>query len=149
MPALKFFWYDGELLPPRPAELEPGRKMGDSDGGVLFVGTKGKLMCGCYGSNPRLIPESNMKAYQLPEKTIPRSPGIHAEWIAACKGGPPTTSNFDYAGKLTETMLLGNIAIRMAPHHTILKWDGPNMRVTNLDEANQFIHKEYRKEWTL
>ena len=149
MPALRFFWYDGELLPPRPAELEPGRKMGDSDGGVLFVGTKGKLMCGTYGSNPRLIPESKMKAYEVPKKTIPRSPGIHAEWIAACKGGPPTTSNFDYAGKLTETMLLGNIAIRMAHHHTILKWDGPNMRVTNLEEANKFVHKEYRKGWVL
>jgi hypothetical protein len=90
-----------------------------------------------------------MKEYELPEKTIPRSPGIHAEWINACKGGPPTTSNFDYAGKLTETMLLANIAIRLAPKNTVLKWDGPNMRVTNLEEANQYIHKEYREGWKL
>ena len=149
MVPLKFYWYDGNILPPRPADLEPERKMGDGGGGVMFIGTKGKLMCSTYGSNPRLIPETKMKAYTLPEKTIPRSPGIHAEWIEACKGGPATTSNFDYAGKLTETMLLGNIAIRLASRNTILKWDGPNMRITNLEEANQFIHKEYRKGWTL
>jgi predicted dehydrogenase len=149
MPPVKFMWYDGGISPPRPPELEPGRKMGDGGGGVIFVGTKGKLMCSTYGNNPRIIPEPKMKEYELPEKTIPRSPGIHAEWINACKGGPPTTSNFDYAGKLTETMLLANIAIRLAPRNTVLKWDGPNMRVTNLDEANQYIHKEYREGWKL
>jgi predicted dehydrogenase len=149
MVPLKFYWYDGRILPPRPADLEPERKMGDGGGGVMFVGTKGHLMCSTYGSNPRLIPETKMKAYTLPEKTIPRSPGIHAEWIEACKGGPATTSNFDYAGKLTETMLLGNIAIRLASRNTILKWDGPNMRITNLEEANKFVHKEYREGWTL
>jgi predicted dehydrogenase len=149
MPPVKFMWYDGGISPPRPPELEPGRKMGDGGGGVIFVGTKGKLMCSTYGNNPRIIPEPKMKEYELPEKTIPRSPGIHAEWINACKGGPPTTSNFDYAGKLTETMLLANIAIRLAPRNTVLNWDGPNMRVTNLDEANQYIHKEYREGWKL
>ena len=90
-----------------------------------------------------------MKEYKMPKKTIPRSPGIHEEWIEACKGGPPTTSNFDYASKLTETMLLGNIAIRMADKNTILKWDAKNMKVTNLEEANQYVHREYRKGWTL
>jgi hypothetical protein len=149
MPSVKLSWYDGGLMPPRPEELEPGRKMGDRDGGIIFIGKKGKLMCGTYGSNPRLIPESKMQEYDLPEKTIPRSPGIHAEWIGACKGGPPTTSNFNYAGKLTETMLLGNVAIRMASRNSILEWDSSNMRITNLEEANQFIHKEYRKGWEL
>jgi hypothetical protein len=147
MPAVKFIWYDGGIKPPRPSDLEPGRKMGS--GGVIFVGTKGKLLCSTYGSNPRLIPETKMKEYELPDKTIPRSPGIHAEWINACKGGPATTSNFDYAAKLTETMLLANIAIRLASRNTVLKWDGPNMRVTNLEEANQYIHKEYREGWKL
>jgi hypothetical protein len=115
----------------------------------VFYGTKGKLMCSVYGNNPRLIPEPKMKEYTLPEKTIPRSPGIHEEWIAAIKGGPPTGSNFDYASKLTETMLLGILALRMGDQNKILEWDGPNMRVTNLEEANNFIHKEYRKGWTL
>jgi hypothetical protein len=106
-------------------------------------------MCSTYGNNPRIIPETKMKEYKLPEKTIPRSPGIHAEWIEACKTGGKTTSNFDYASKLTETMLLGNIAIRLASKNTVLKWDGPNMRITNLEEANNYIHKEYRQGWKL
>ena len=147
MPPVKLHWYDGKILPPRPHELEPGRKMGG--GGVIFTGTKGKLMCSTYGSNPRLIPETKMKEYELPEKSIPRSPGIHAEWIEACKNGSTTTSNFDYASKLTEMMILGNIAVRMASKNIVLEWDGPNMRVTNSEEANNYIHKEYRKGWSL
>ncbi len=149
MPPVKLHWYDGRILPPRPAELEPGRKMGDGGGGVIFIGTKGKLMCSTYGSNPRIIPETKMKEYDRPEKSIPRSPGIHAEWIEACKNGGETTSNFGYASKLTEMMLLGNIAVRMSPKNKILEWDGPNMRVTNVEEANELIHKEYRKGWSL
>jgi len=90
-----------------------------------------------------------MKDFDPPTKTIPRSPGIRKEWIAACKTGSPTTSNFDYAGKLTETMLLGCIAIRIADKYTTLQWDGPNMRFTNLDMANQYIDKKYRKGWSL
>ncbi len=149
MPPVKLMWYDGGLMPQRPGDLEAGRRMGDGGGGVLFIGTKGKLMCSTYGENPRLIPETKMKAYQLPEKTIPRSPGIHEEWIAACKGNGKTTSNFDYAGKLTETMLLGNIAIRMQKSNTILQYDAVNMKISNLEEANQYLRKEYRKGWVL
>jgi predicted dehydrogenase len=149
MPPVTMKWFDGRILPPRPDDLEPGRKMGDGGGGVMFYGTKGKLMCSTYGNNPRLIPETKMKAYKLPEKTIPRSPGIHAEWIEACKTKGTTTSNFGYAGKLTEMMLLGNIAVRLQYKNTVLKWDGPNMRFTNLDEANQYIHKTYREGWSL
>ena len=147
--ALVLNWYDGEIMPKRPPELEAGRRMGDSDGGILFVGESGKIMCGCYGSNPRLIPEKKMKEFKQPAKSIPRSPGIHAEWIQACKNGTQATSNFGYAGKLTETMLLGNLAIKMAVRNTVLKWDGPNLRVTNIDEANDYVHFEYREGWTL
>jgi hypothetical protein len=136
-------------MPCRPAELENARMMGSQEGGTLFIGDKGKLMCSTYAENPRLIPESKMQEYTLPAKTIPRSPGIREEWIAACKGGPPTTSNFDYAGKLTETMLLGNLAIRLKERNTILQWDSVNLRVTNLDEANEFIHIKYQKGWEL
>jgi predicted dehydrogenase len=149
MPPVKLTWYDGGLMPPRPDDLEPGRMMGDKGGGVLFVGTKGNLMCSVYGENPRLIPETKMKEYKLPEKTIPRSPGIHEEWINACKGNGKTTSNFDYASKLTETMLLGNLAIRMQKSKTILQYDHVNMKITNLEEANQFLSSEYRKGWSL
>jgi hypothetical protein len=148
-PPVKLKWFDGGLLPPRPEELEPGRMMGEKGGGVIFIGTKGKLMCSVYGQNPRLIPETKMKEYKRPEKTIPRSPGIHQEWIAACKGEGEATSHFDYAAKLTEMMLLGNIAIKLKDRKTIFEYDGPNMRFTNSEEANQYLHKEYRNGWSL
>jgi predicted dehydrogenase len=149
MPAVDLNWYDGGMMPKRPEELEAGRRLGDSDGGVLFVGKKGKLMCGCYGKSPRLIPETRMKEYKLPPKTIPRSPGIHEEWIAAIKNGGQTTSRFDYSAKLTETMLLGNIAMRLADKNVILKYDSKNMTFPNLPEADQFLTKEYRPGWSL
>ena len=149
LPAVKLTWSDGGIMPKRPAGIEPGRKMGDSDGGVLFIGDKGLLMCGCYGSNPRLVPESFMKAYQLPEKTIPRSPGIHQEWIQCIKEGKQATSNFEYASRLTETMMLGNIAIRMASKNTPLAWDGEKGEVTNLPEANEFVMREYQNGYKL
>ena len=90
-----------------------------------------------------------MKEYKRPEKTIPRSPGIHEEWVAACKGEGETTSHFEYAGKLTEMMLLGNIALKLQDKKMVFQWDGPNMQFTNSEEANQFLHKEYRKGWSL
>ncbi|MBC8346912.1 MAG: Gfo/Idh/MocA family oxidoreductase [Candidatus Marinimicrobia bacterium] len=149
MVPVKMVWYDGGLMPPRPKELEPGRKMGDGGGGVLFYGTKGKMMCSTYGNNPRIIPETAMKEYQRPKKSIPRSPGIREEWIEAIKGGSPTTSHFEYASKLTETMLLGCIALRVKDNNMALEWDGKKGQFTNYDEANAFIHKEYRDGWTL
>ena len=149
MVPVKLVWYDGGLRPPRPEDLKDGERMGDNGGGVLFVGTKGKLSCGTYGSDPVLLPEARMKDFDPPPKTIPRSAGIREEWIAACKTGSPTTSNFDYAGKLTETMLLGCIALRIADKNTTLQWDGPNMRFTNLDMANRYIDKKYRKGWSM
>jgi hypothetical protein len=136
-------------MPPRPEELEPGRKMGDEDGGVLFYGTKGKIMCGCYGSSPRLIPETKMKEYKQPAKTIPRSPGIHEEWIEAIKGKGTANSNFEYSSKLVETMMLGNIAIRMAEKNTALEWDGDKGEITNVPEANEYLIRKYAKGWSL
>jgi len=147
MPPVKLTWYDGGIRPPQPEELEPGRRMGSDNGGTLFVGEKGKLVCGCYGNSPRLIPEAKMAAYKRPPKTIPRVRGHHQDWVQACKGGKPACSNFDYAGPLTETVLLGNLAIRNPGKK--LYWDGPNMRFTNNDEANKYIHRKYRQGWTL
>jgi len=149
MPPLKLTWWDGGLMPPRPEDLEPGRMMGDSGGGVLFVGDKGKIMCSTYGNNPRIIPESKMMEYKRPEKTIPRSPGIHEEWVEAIKAGKKSTTDFSYSGLLTETMLLANIAVRAKKHKTVLEWDGAKMEFTNLPEANEFVHKEYRLGWSL
>lgn len=149
MPPVAFTWYDGGLMPERPEELEEGRMMGNRDGGVLFVGAKGKLMCGTYGKSPRLIPETKMQAYTQPAKTIPRSPGIHEEWIAAIKSGSSTTTSFEYSAKLTETMLLGNVALRMADKNVTLQYDGKNMTFPNLPEADQFLASEYRPGWSL
>jgi predicted dehydrogenase len=146
MPAVRLTWYDGELMPARPQELEEGRRMGSRNGGALFVGDKGKLVCGCYGKNPRLIPERKMQAFERPAKTIPRVKGHHEDWVQACKGGKPACSNFDYAGPLTEVVLLGNLALRTGKG---LDWDGRNMRVTNVPEANQYVRREYRAGWTL
>lgn len=148
-PPVRLTWYDGGLTPPRPEELEEGRRLGAAGGGVLFVGDKGKMMCSVYGSNPRIIPETKMREYKRPKKTIPRSPGIHEEWIEAIKNGTQPTTHFDYAAKLTETMLLGNIAIRMADRNKILHYDGKKMQFTNMPEANQFLSREYRPGWSL
>jgi len=122
-------------------------------GGVIFVGDKGKLVCGSYGSSPRLIPESRMKEYKRPAPSIPRSVGHHKEWVEACKGGKPAGSNFDYAGPMTEVILLGNVAVRMSlktlEKGLHLEYDGPNMKITNLPEANEFMHRRYREGWSL
>jgi len=147
MPPVTLVWYDGGNMPPRPQELEPDRRLGDNDGGSLLIGDKGKILApGWCAESPRLIPESKMKEYKLPPKTIPRSPGHHQEWIAACKGGKPPTANFDFSGPLTEVLLLGNIAIRTGEK---LLWDGPNMKITNIPEANKYIRRQYRQGWTL
>ena len=144
LPAVKVFWYDGGLKPTRPAELEPERQLRND--GTIFVGDKGKIMCGRSGSGGRLIPETKMQAYQRPEKTIRRVKGHHVDWIEACKGGDAASSNFDYSGPLTEMILLGNLAIRAGSK---LEWDGPNMKVTNVPQANQYVRREYRKGWSL
>ena len=149
MPPVKLIWYDGGLMPPRPHDIEPGRMMGDDGGGVLFVGDKGHLMCNTYGESPRLVPETKMQEYKRPEKTILRSPGIHEEWIEAIKAGKKSTTDFSYSAALTEAMLLANIAVLMQDKYTKLEWDGEKMEFTNLPEANQYLHKEYRQGWSL
>ncbi len=149
MPPVKLTWHDGGLMPPRPHDIEPGRMMGDDGGGVLFVGNKGNLVCSTYGRNPRIVPETKMQEYKRPEKTIPRSPGIHEEWVEAIKAGKKSTTDFTYSAVLTEAMLLANIAVLMQDKYTKLEWDGEKMEFTNLPEANRFLHKEYRQGWSL
>lgn len=125
--------------------------MGDSDGGVLFIGDKGKLVCGCYGKSPRLIPETAMQAFHRPEPTLERIPegenGHEADWLRACKGGRPAASNFDVSGPLSEMVLMGNLAVRF-PYRRLL-WDGAKMEVTNDKDANGYVRRHYREGWTL
>jgi len=137
LPPVTLTWYDGGLKPARPKDLEPGRGMDD----VIYFGEKGTLM------GHRLIPESRMKAYGRPPRTLPRSPGHYKEWIDACRGGPPAGSDFvDHAGLLSEVCLLGNVAVRTQRK---LTWDGPNMKVVNDAEANRYLHRQYREGWSL
>ncbi len=149
MPPVKLTWWDGGMLPEQPEELEVGTTLRLEDGGgTIFVGEKGKLVCGTYSDSPRLIPESKMAAYKRPEKTIPRVKGSHEQnWIDACKGGPPACSNFEYAGPFTEAVVMGNLAVRF-PGRKLL-WDGPNMKMTNVQEANQYVFSPYRAGWSL
>lgn len=136
-PPLKLTWYDGGLQPALPEELQP-RKRGYE---TIYIGEKGKI----YGH--RIIPEAKMKAYGRPPKTLPRSPGHYKEFVDACRGGPPAGANFPaHAGILTETCLLGNVALRAGKK---LYWDGPNMKITNDTDANQFLHRQYRAGWSL
>ena len=139
-PSVEMTWWDGGMLPRRPDELEPERKMEGRDG-MLYIGEKGKIM------DHRLIPESKMEEYGKPPKVLPRSPGHHREWVNACKGGEPAGSNFvDHAGLLAEVVLLGTAAIRTQGR---LYWDPENMRFTNNDQANQYLRSPYREGWSL
>ena len=147
LPPVKLHWYDGGLLPARPDEFEQDRDL-DAEDGIIFVGDKGKMfVAGWGGERPRLIPESRNKEYQRPPQTLPRSIGHHKEWIEACKGGPPPRSNFDFAGPLTEAVLLGALCIRNGGEK--LTWDNANLKITNVAEANALLHYEYRKGWSL
>ena len=145
MPPCKLTWSDGGLRPPRPDALPEGQKMGDN--GRLLVGDKGFIL------GNQVFPESCAKDAAKIEHTIPTSPGHYREWINAAKGGKPAGSNFDWAGPLAESVLLGNVALRVKLREDLtlyrLLWDGPNLKFSNLDEANKFIHREYRSGWTL
>ncbi|MBE3070473.1 MAG: Gfo/Idh/MocA family oxidoreductase [Planctomycetes bacterium] len=143
MPPVRVTWYDGGLRPPRPEGLDAGRNLPAE--GLLFVGDKGAILCGFTGENPVVIPESRRKAYTLPPKTLPRSPGHDREWIDACKGGPkPPGANFGFSGPVTEAILLGNVALRTGER---LVWDGPGLKATNA--AAPLIQPEYRQGWSL
>lgn len=150
-PAVKFTWYDGGLKPPEPEELEgtaPSPGGGDEDNeGLLFIGDRGKILCRFNGGRPRLIPEAKMTAYKQPPKTLPRSPGNEREWLDACKGGTVKPGgNFEFEGMVSETLLLGNVAVRSGQK---LDWDRLNLRVTNSDSAQKFVHPERRTGWEL
>lgn len=159
-------WYDGGVLPVLPDEMLPGEPFGNSDGGILFIGTKGKLLFDCYGENPRLLPLKLMGEITMPKQTIARVPeGHYLQWVNACMAGygkAKTSSSFDYAGPFAESVLIGNLAIRswnfetknekgrsVYPGRKKLIWDAKAMKITNFDEANQFVKREYRPGWSL
>jgi predicted dehydrogenase len=147
MPPVKIHWYDGGLTPPRPDGLGEGRDLtGEANEGLLFVGDRGTILCGFTGENPHLLPESKMKTFQPPPKTLPRSIGHDREWIEACKGGKPAGANFEFEAPITETILLGNVALRVGKR---LSWDTGDLKVTSVPTAQPYVSPEYRPGWTL
>ena len=151
MPPVTFTWYDGGLKPPRPEELEENRAFRgegeEEDEGLLFVGDRGKILCGFNGANPKLIPRAKMDSYQQPAKTLPRSPGNEREWLDACKGGKVKPGgNFEFEGMVTETLLLGNVATRAGQK---LHWDRANMKIVNSELAQKYVRPERRSGWEL
>ena len=167
-PPVEMIWYDGGIKPKRPDELLPEEPMAELDGGIIFEGTRGKLMAGLFGRNPTLLPTKKMKEVTLPTSKFPfvekGSDGHQQQWVKACKKGygAYTSSAFEMSGPLTETVLMGNLAIRSYnysetnskgnktyPGRKKLLWDGPNMKITNFDPANQFVKRNYREGWKL
>ena len=147
MPPVKLVWYDGGLRPPRPEGLPDGEVMGAN--GRLLIGDEGFIL------NSKIFPEKRRREFANVPRTLPRSPGHHKEWILACKGQyKEPGSNFPHwAGRLTEVVLLGNVALRMELRELLtrvrLRWDPKGFRFTNLPEANEFLHRKYREGWSL
>ena len=134
---VRVIWYDGGLQPPFPREMA-GEKT--TEDGVLYIGSKGKML-----RSKILTPDRAKKFVNLPKK-LPRRPGVYGEWMIACQGGEPAGCNFDWAGPLTDFVLLGNIAIRTG---ATLDWDAASGRFSNHDAANRLLHQEYRTGWKL
>jgi predicted dehydrogenase len=153
-PAVKMTWYDGGLMPPRPDSL-PNDIVLDRSGGGYFVGTKGILMYDTYGNNPRFYPESLKEAGDRVPVTIERVPvpatggAQHmSAYMNAIMGKGKPSSDFAYATRLTETMLLGLVALQSGQGRKLL-YDGANMRFTNVPEANQLLTRTFRNGYSL
>ena len=144
MPEVKITWYDGGLTPDRPLEMEDGEMMGDRDGGVLFVGTKGKIICGCYAKNAKRLPTKEFADYnvEIKERRVRGGIGGHEkDWILACKKNPEERhlpkSHFGFAGPFNEVVVMGTVAARLAGLQRTLEWDGENMKFTNIGKEDK------------
>jgi predicted dehydrogenase len=145
MPECTLHWYDGNIKPPKPAELDlDNRDMPDE--GLLFVGDRGKILADFSGGSPRIIPEKRMKEYTRPPKTLPRPIDELDQWIGACKGGNPSDANFEAVSPISETISLGTIAQRIAKK---IMWDTQSKKISSPSEANEFMYRKYRKGWEL
>ena len=144
-PAVKMTWYDGGLTPPKPVEM--GDEELNKGGGVLYIGTKGKLLHDTYGFNPRLLPKSLHESVGKPKETYARITTSHEmNWIDAIRGTQKTTSPFEYSGKLTEIMLLGVAALNAGRK---INFDGAAMKVTNVADSDALLKRKYRAGWEL
>jgi predicted dehydrogenase len=148
LPPVRFTWYDGGKLPAR--ELFDGVALRNNElpkNGTIMVGDKGKIVLRDWNANNfLLLPQEKFAEFKGPAQSIPRAESHYKEWIAACKGGPPAMSNFDYAAALTETALLGNLALRCGRR---IEWDAKNMKAIGCAEADALIRPSYRAGWSL
>ena len=143
LPPVKVTWCDGGLRPPRPDELEAGHPMRDA----TYYGDKGIIDHGSHGAMPELIPAD--RDFKGPDPWIPRTGNIFEDWIDAIKNGKKSCNDFSIAAKVTEIMLLTNIAVLHQRDNVTLEYDAENMKISNLPEANNLFHYEYRSGWTL
>lgn len=168
MVACKFYWYDGGSLPSDDLiaqlpegfrkQIEEQKKGGRKTSAALVVGSKGMLLSqNDYGAEYTLLPVDGFKDYKKPAQSLPRIPFKGSndernkwEFVETCRGNykPGTMSNFGYAGRLTETILVGNLAVRAGEGQRI-EWDAKNLVSTNLPDLNQYVQREYREGWTL
>jgi hypothetical protein len=155
---VKMTWYDGGLLPPRPAEFSDemikdrqGRMVYKDEvnkgGGVMFVGSKGKLMHETYGYKPRLLPKSLQDSFGKPKERLSRiKTTLEMNWVEAAKGTTQASCPFDYAARLVEVMLLGVVSLRA---RTKIYYDAEKMRITNATSAYDLLRREYRNGFKL
>lgn len=148
LPPVKLVWYDGmkdgkRNLPPE--SVTEGKALADS--GSFLIGSKGKLFSpDDYGESFKLLPEKDFEGYQPPKPTLARSPGHHKEWLNGIRAKKPPMASFDYAGRLTEFVLVGNLAVRLGKE---IEWDGYAMKAKNVPEAEALIRRKYREGWSL
>jgi predicted dehydrogenase len=140
MPAVKFTWYDGGLMPERPEELPAGKMMGDGGGGAMFVGSKGTLICSTYARDPYIIGREN-EPPSVAQEFRRVTTSHEMDWVRACKENRRNRVNpssyFGYSGPMNEVVVMGNLAVRLQDLKRPLEWDGENMRITNIDEAEE------------
>jgi predicted dehydrogenase len=136
-PPVTLVWYDGGKRPT--PEVLGGQRVGE--GGVLFVGSKGRML---VGRPP--IPAKDFAGFQWPKPTLPRRGEIHLDWIKCIKEGGQTGCRFEYSGPMTQAYLLGNIALKVGRK---IDWDAAKFQVTNCPEANHYVKREYRPGWSL
>ena len=147
-PPVKLSWFDGGIYPPRPDVLPDDVEL-KSEGGVIFIGEKGILLHDTYGANPRLYPQALAEAAAAIPKSMPRIAWSHElNWAKAIRGEAMASSPIEYAAQLTETMLLGVVALRTGQGKKIL-YDGERGRITNIADANQYLTRDYRAGWAI
>jgi predicted dehydrogenase len=149
-PAVTMMWYDGGKLPPD--ALFQGEKLIGRDGGSLVIGSKGTLFTRTWHGGQTeedmfvLLPRKQYEGIPMAAQSVPRTPSHHHEWVDACRDRGKTLSEFGYASRLTESLLLGNVAIRTGK---AIEWDSSAMRATNAPEAEVFVKPTFRNGWSL